>query len=935
MRPRPLISVIVPVYNVESYLRATLDSVIKQSIGFKQNIELIIVNDGSPDKSEEIILSYKNRYPGNIIYRKQKNGGVSVARNEGMKLSTGKYIHFMDSDDIISRNFYKKSIGLLESNRGRIDLVTSKIKYFGAAYWGHYLNEKYKSAPRIIDCNKESEHSLYHVATSIFLRSSLKGVEFDTNLPYTEDAKFLSRVLARKKKYGIVGGTTYYYRRRIEASSALDTKLFNEKYFTFTLKNAYRSILESWKIDGKYHKYAQNLVINDLQWRIRFETSDIDTCLSARQVKEYKQYVYGLIADIDDEIIINNGMLDGAHKRFLLEKKYGKSVYESNLSIRDGVYYFKDVKLSFLSERFGMRVETIRLVDKTRRTYRLEGFIMGCGVSGKDRFVIKTHNGEFVLNIRKTGARNGNFLGDPFPGGNYFTVDVALQEHDELRAMLETANGSKLTGRLLTGKNSGLGELNRTYTVIDGSLFRKFGNDRIDIRPYAKATKALYEIRFSLQILRNLRIKDAVGSIKYILGSAIHLMPIRGIIVGLVKPMLLVIRSIAVGFISIFIRTIFHFGLFKSDKPIWIVSDRGVSGGDNGEALFAYLVKNATDDVEIYFAISKKSPDYKRIKSIGPVLNMKSLRYKIVHLRSSLVISSSADDNVQRPFPRYMWQHIAGLHNYKFVFLQHGVINGDLSNWLNKPNQNISLFVTTAETERLSILEGDYFYTEDEVVLTGQPRYDLLKDDPQNYVVFTPTWRINLLDETRANVGGVRKYSSDFKLSEYFVFYNRLINDPRIISSLETAKLKGRFYIHPAFSKQSVDFDSNDIISVESIPYNYRDIVNQAALMVTDYSSVAFDFAYLKKPVLYAQFDKRDFYKKHIAKESSFFRYEDNGFGPVSYNYEDTVKAIIETIEGGNKMPDLYRKRSQLFFKYFDSKNTERVYKEISRLTRS
>ena len=92
-------SVVIPIYNVEKYLEETIESVVNQSIGFKKNIQMILVNDGSPDNCEDICLKYKQKYPQNIIYIKQENQGVSAARNNGKKFAEGKYINFIDSDD--------------------------------------------------------------------------------------------------------------------------------------------------------------------------------------------------------------------------------------------------------------------------------------------------------------------------------------------------------------------------------------------------------------------------------------------------------------------------------------------------------------------------------------------------------------------------------------------------------------------------------------------------------------------------------------------------------------------------------------------------------------------------------------------------------------------------------------------------------------------
>ena len=83
-------SVVIPIYNVEKYLEETIESIINQSIGFEENIQIILVNDGSPDNSEEICLKYKEMYPDNILYKKKENGGVSSARNTGLKKVSGE-----------------------------------------------------------------------------------------------------------------------------------------------------------------------------------------------------------------------------------------------------------------------------------------------------------------------------------------------------------------------------------------------------------------------------------------------------------------------------------------------------------------------------------------------------------------------------------------------------------------------------------------------------------------------------------------------------------------------------------------------------------------------------------------------------------------------------------------------------------------------------
>lgn len=110
-------SVIIPIYNVEDYLKETIESVVNQTIGFEENIQLILVNDGSPDNSESICLEYKEKYPNNVVYIQQENGGVSSARNKGMEYVEGEFVNFLDSDDKWSKDAFKETYRNYKKNK--------------------------------------------------------------------------------------------------------------------------------------------------------------------------------------------------------------------------------------------------------------------------------------------------------------------------------------------------------------------------------------------------------------------------------------------------------------------------------------------------------------------------------------------------------------------------------------------------------------------------------------------------------------------------------------------------------------------------------------------------------------------------------------------------------------------------------------------------
>ena len=120
------VSVIVPVYNVEAYLDKCLNSLVNQTL---KEIEIIVVNDGSKDNSEKIIEKYKEKYPEKIKYYKKENGGLSSARNYGLKYAIGEYVAFVDSDDYVDLKMYEKMINLANLENSDIVVAATEAIY--------------------------------------------------------------------------------------------------------------------------------------------------------------------------------------------------------------------------------------------------------------------------------------------------------------------------------------------------------------------------------------------------------------------------------------------------------------------------------------------------------------------------------------------------------------------------------------------------------------------------------------------------------------------------------------------------------------------------------------------------------------------------------------------------------------------------------------
>lgn len=926
---KPKLTVVVPVYNVEHYLRQAIDSIVNQSIGFESNIELILVDDGSTDKSGDICKEYADIYPGNIRYVRQKNQGVSAARNKGLELATGKYITFFDSDDIWSKHALRDSVRFLEGAGDAVDVVATKIKFFDHIIDEHPSNYKFKKT-RIIDLEKEPDNPLLHLPTCVIRTSVAKDFIFDTKLKVTEDAKFLSEVLVRKKAYGVLAKGVYHYRKRGDTSSAIASHSKSKYYCLVVPKLAYESMMDTWRDnDGAVGKFMQYEILSELYWRVQQQPSS----LSDSEASEYRGTIKRIIDQIDDDVILSKRGLDAGLKYYFLRMKYAESAAE-HIGLKDGVYLCGDKELLNVKSSVGLHIEFIKSAGENR--YKIEGYIEGDGISPTHKYFIETSQGKYRLEPTKRKQRLRTFLGDVIDGGGTFEVfiDMAPQvSTDTIRAGLGY-DEQPVYVRINAEQFSGFSKLKNSYRVDGRRLLRKKAY-QIDVASYSYTKHFVSELTYLLSIITNLRLNDAIRKYKQIRTRNLEMLPLRKRLFEIGKPILIVGEAIVMIPRSLLLRFLYYIFKLSYHRPLWLISDRGMAAGDNGEALYRHILSRDDVYVDVRFVISKKSKDYARLSALAgaKLLNQDSFKYKLLFLLADKIISSQADVEVTNPFIR-QYDHFADLMTFDFVFLQHGIIRHDLSSWLNRFNKNISLFVTSADVEYSSILELPYYYSDKEVALTGLPRFDLLDSKPQNKIVFAPTYRKALVAKIPTNKNGARAYSSEFKESAYFDFYNKLINDERLLGVMKKQKMTGEFYLHPALAAQTVDFESNNIFGVKDFPYDYKTAFTEGSLLVSDYSSVVFDFAYLKKPIIYAQYDVDEFFKAQLYEKTEFFTDANDGFGPITYTYDATVDEIIKSINNNCEMDQKYVDRVDKFFYKSDKKNSERVYNAIIELDR-
>ncbi len=372
-------------------------------------------------------------------------------------------------------------------------------------------------------------------------------------------------------------------------------------------------------------------------------------------------------------------------------------------------------------------------------------------------------------------------------------------------------------------------------------------------------------------------------------------------------------------------KKFFIFRLFKTKtRKYYLFNDRLLYGDDNAEQLFKYINETYPKIArKCYFVLDNKSSSISRIKKIGKVLKYGSFNHKLKFLNSRIIMSSHTSylGSYFNPFSLEEMEMYKDIINKKFVFLQHGVTMNDVREYLNRELITADLFVTTTRKEYGYIKSEDFMYEPNMVIGTGLPRFDKLKNDKNSKVILiSPSWR-------------VLKENIEFKESEYFITFKSLLMNDKLKKLLETSGYKIKFLLHPVFAEYKNLFDkfSNEYIEIlESSKIKYFKLFNECSIFITDYSSIHYDVAFLKKPILYYQFDKEYFFKNHY--KAGYFNYEKDGFGKVVEEEKQLIDEIEYYINNNCKIEDKYKNKIEDTFINLDHNNSERVFKKIREL---
>lgn len=885
-------SVVMAIYNSENYLKEAIDSLINQSIGFENNIQLILVDDGSEDQSKDICLDYQSKYPNNILVLSQENAGQASARNNGLKYIQGKYVNFLDSDDYIDLDAFEKVYDFFEKHYDETDVVSIPVYFFERESGGHISNGKFERGSRIIDLTEEPNTLQFHTAAAFIKNECLHVFSFPTDVLFSEDVILVNKILLEKKTLGVLDSTKYHYRKRYDESSTIDTSKSKKEFYNERLTNYFLHLINYAKEkEGALPEFFHYMLVYDLQWV--FEQADVSV-LSGSEKGDFFKYLHEILDNIPSEAILNNRYIKNPFRRdyflYMKENDLHIEITDKNdvlLKVNeytiDNIYYHKiwfDI-IEFDGNHLNISGLFNSLFDKK--------YISIEAVREKNNKI-----DSFIGKYAKYSSREDmKFLGDSFQFKYNFDIKIPIDENEESKIKIRV-NFHK------DGDNENFKEDNIVSKYIG-----------LDFTPHVKLSK-----------LSNYTFKNS--NMLYFDNNCFYLIPYSfrdfvklewNCLKNIKKSKTLAYKD-ALKLRSFYLITYPILKIFKRNRQLYLFEDRITACDDNGEHLFKYAI-NEKDNVLKYFVLSKEAHGFERLSKIGNVLEYGSFKHKLMIFHTDKIISSHPYESMLNPFydskddQRALY---AGLIKYKIYFIQHGVTLGNLSLWLSKYDKNLSLISTVSTLENESYLDEGYNYDESILHVLGFPRYDNLKNNYNKQVLIIPTWRRYL-----------KRDKDVFLNSTYYKNLNSLLNNRELIEKLKNAGYDIVFKPHPELTKESSDneryldlFDFPKEIKV-SEEESYQELFNNSALMITDYSSVFFDFAYLKKPVIYYQ-------KEQDYREKSYFDIETMGFGDIVLDEDELLSKVDFYLDNDCTMEDKFIERVDGFFKYRDQNNCKRVY---------
>lgn len=906
-------AVVVPCYNVAAYLDDCLGSIAAQE-GFAAT-QVILVDDGATDETPRILDDFARLY-ANVTVVHQPNGGLGNARNNGLDRVTAPYVTFLDSDDILGEQAL--SLMLQAAWRDGSEVVIGDLVNFPDRPYGPW-KQYFGKGDRRIDDFADVPDLIFSgsACNKVFSTGLLRrlGVRFGEGVHF-EDSWVTLPSMLRANAISIVDRPVYYYRGRPDGSSIMDSLWSKPANYRDHLRLNHflldYTATERSDIRRMFQRYATRTYKGFL--------CNARNVMGRTQLEEIFPGISRHYAQIPDEVILEYATNPAQQLDHYAAKSGNFELFRDPAPVLEQAPLVLEIDDDGFHRSYAggarntraARVNDPNVVVESVRTRGDVLVVEGClafpgmDISGPMRnpleFVYQTANAKISVPLRQVARRDlwNTRNGRDLYAGWYAEIPLADLVSGgfgvgDFRLRVHRVDGSRqrnvvMKARLPLHRLKGPGRIGRhPYMLTIG------GQDALHLRLVDR--KIRHRARHALwRTSREIRILKTRNP-----GWRMRLA------YWLTYP-------------------------FLNSREIWLIGERTDTAQDNSYHFFTWM-RTHRKRRRAYYVIDGKAADYAKVARYGRVIKLGSFKHRMYLLHATKLIGSYDSESYLVPegYRKVLFLHRFGeLLKYQRVFLQHGISYNDVTSGVDQRITGYDLIVATGRQEREYLaLEAGFG---ERAVLAGLPRFDALRREPRQRprILLMPTWRQWIVTASYKKSTGPAKTA--FTQSEYFRFYRSLLSDRRLIDALERFGVDLEFFPHYEIRPYLHNFriEAAAIEVADPKTRNVQEAMKECSLMVTDYSSVFFDVAYMGIPLVHVPFDEEDFYGRHYKR--GYFNLSQDGFGPVCRTVDQAVDEIIAAMARQFTVESPYRERVEHFFAHRGDGNCERVYRAIDAL---
>lgn len=903
------LSVVITNYNKEQYIAQCLQSVVEQTL---KGIEIIVVDDGSTDNSMRVLEQYEKQHNNLKVYR-QQNAGVSAARNTGLQKANGEYVTFLDADDYVHLAGYEKMYEVASGNNA--DMVIANIicfneyKNWPLSYMKKLFNEK---SPLIRNIAENVElHSTPSTSNKIFKREMcvLNGIHFDEDLWVGEDLLFTQQCLLVAERVIVREIPLLYYRVVDNGNNNLS------KNTTITFFN--QLVILQMKLKAVYIERKRLALIHTIearQWKffvdsIVLKGKDFSNEKLLEVIQLGNKFLSSLISckHVEDCNVRDQLITEMIKENDYIGLANLLNILQDELITKEHVY--DNEKYYYFYYRFFPRYKELLQVNNLTVVHKIEGIKLRkeiLTISGyafienvstkkiKKELVFYKDGATKTIQLKNSLRTDISYLFSnntiDYNDAGFKTIEVNVRE------LLEEGEW-KILIRLSIGKTVVEEPLRVLLAQLRNNTKHQNANP-LGIRVLYKNSEATIQIRKCNYMQRTMnKYRELKRAMRYD--------------IGLFKR-----REYATFFAIVAYKL---FGSYFRRKKIWLIGERPDTAQDNSYHLFTYIRKEHPE-IPIFYIVDKECNDYKNIKDLGNIIQFGSFKHTFYLLVCNKTINSYSETaNMYTNAYKHILKYYPEWQQNKKIFIQHGVIGvSRVNHVLNKNRMGYSLFVVSSQFEKDHIVK-EFGYTEDEVIITGLARWDALQDKSKgNEILLMPTWRSWV------------KTKEQLMESKYWQTYMSFLQSEKLHRILEEQDLTLTFFPHYQTQKFGVEIPvSHERIKIiKQGEETVQSLLKRHRLLLTDYSTVSFDFAYMNKPVIFYQFDYDEFYSRHYNEGPIDHKKELFG-ARVEYEQQLLDKFMNVLTDQENDFINFHKEKFNLYVDIVRESITEKIYSYI------